>query len=124
MSEQAQCGGGSGRLAPEGGCGGWTTCRRAPGPGVDVLQGIIFQQTGAGGGTSLGARLFFQPGPPTALAAFSFILGQRLLIFSLSWLSSLLLKGLKSVWATSHPQQLPERVLRAAGWEANRFCGA
>ena len=111
---------GSAGLAPKGRCGGWTTCRRTPGPGVGVLCGIIFQQTGAGSGTSLG---FFQPSSPTALAALPFILGQRLLIF-LSWLSSLLLKGLNSVWATSHPQQLQEQMLRAAWWETNTFCGA
>lgn len=100
-----------------GGYGGWNTCRRAAGAGVAVLWGVLFQQMGAGGGTSLG---FFQPSSPTALAALSFILGQRLLIF-LSWLSSLLLKGLSSVWATSHPQQLREQALRAAG---GRCCRA
>lgn len=53
-------------------------CGRPPGPGIGMLRGIIFQQMGAGGGTSLD---LFQPGSPTALAAVPFILGQRLLIF-------------------------------------------
>lgn len=53
-------------------------CTRVPSHDVGMLQGIIFQQTGAGGGTSL---CFFQPASPTALAALFFILGQRLLIF-------------------------------------------
>lgn len=65
-------------LAPKGGCGGWITCSRAPGAGVGVLWGIIFQQMGADGSSSLGC---FQPSFPTALAASSFILGQRFLIF-------------------------------------------
>lgn len=106
-------------LAPKGACGSWTTRRRALSPAMGMLQGIIFQLTGAGGGTSLG---FIQPSFPTALAVLSFILGQRLLIF-LSWLSSLFLKGLNSVWATSHPQQLQQQVLRAAQWKAISFCG-
>lgn len=84
---------------------------------MGMLQGIIFQLMGAGGGTSVG---FSQPSFPPALAALSFILGQRLLIF-LSWFSSLFLKGLNNVWA--HPQQLQEQVLRAAQWKAISFCG-
>lgn len=69
---------GSAGLVPKGGCDSWTMCRRVPSPDVGMLQGIIFQQMGAGGGTFL---CFFQPASPTALAALSFILGQRLLIF-------------------------------------------
>lgn len=54
-------------------------CRRAPGPGKGMPWGIIFQQLGAGGGSSLGC---FQISFPTARAASSFILEQRVFDFS------------------------------------------